>query len=133
MEEGQPGVASGELLLFQLVVDMLAQDAAARLAVFRAHVQGRPGSPQAKHELESLLTHSELWRIITPVSAALLGLGGKAVNLAALMKGSGDRASLMLPGSYSDNKQQQPEVPSHEIPPFPLLHWLTSSFSVRYA
>ena len=59
----------GEQLLFRLVVDCLAQDAAARLAVFRARMQAQGQlSQQVKHELEILLTQSELWRIIAPVS-----------------------------------------------------------------
>ena len=54
------------MLLLHWLVESLVQDANARLAVFKAHTLG--GSTASKHELESLLTQSELWRTIAPVS-----------------------------------------------------------------
>ena len=56
----------GELLLLRLVVECLVEDAQARLAVFKAH--RATDSPAHKDDLQSLLAHSELWRLIAIVS-----------------------------------------------------------------
>ena len=60
-------------------------------------------SPQAKHELESLLTQSELWRIIAPVSALTqTGLHDIVVqghsNVYAALNKSRQGASKLLVG-----------------------------------
>ena len=64
--------ATGELLLLRLVVEGLVQDAQARLAVHKAHVAATSGA--SKHDLDSLLTESELWRTISVVSPGRLHL-----------------------------------------------------------
>ena len=58
----------GELLLLRLVVECLVEDAQARLAVYAAHSVASSSSKAAKHDLESLLTQSELYRVIATVS-----------------------------------------------------------------
>ena len=71
------------------------QDVQARLTVYKAHTAAG-GATASKHDLESLLTQSELWRVISSVSAPPPSLQLAATGASACRPACSCRAGLPL-------------------------------------